>query len=352
MSLVLITVFLEIGVRISDSIRDKGERNVFLKNKIKEIRPFVVFGDEYYESNNQDGTSIVSKHGKAYKLNKDNDTYRVVVFGGSTSENSHTYSKHGLHYPGILESTIKGLGYKIEVISLANSGWSSAHSLVTYYLDVIEWDPDMIIVSHNINDMTASYFPHPVPSYSNKYNNTFYKGGELKKRYTWPNIIFQNSHLYWVIKKNLRGLNDRYFSGKKREFIQSQTIKDINPIIERSFERNLQYFIDLSKKHGIKVMLGTQALNNNDNKYKVRKSYNDVVIWPSYETLITHHKRLNNIVRRTAVNNGVILVDNESSFNGEDKYFIDIVHMSKEGVIKLANNYREKLLEEIEKLHR
>ena len=55
------------------------------------------------------------------------------------------------------------------VISVASSAYATPHSLTLLSLDVLSWDTDLVILSHNINDLQAAYMPGFKPDYSHKY---------------------------------------------------------------------------------------------------------------------------------------------------------------------------------------
>jgi hypothetical protein len=69
------------------------------------------------------------------------------------------------------------------------------------------------------------------------------------------------------------------------------------------------------------------------------KTYNDVAVYPPHGQFLLHHAAYNEAMRVVAGEQGVDLVDNEALFAGRTEYFIDFVHYSEAGLLKLADDY-------------
>ena len=202
-SLIVVFSAFEIAIRTYDMINGvgffSGHRNLISRGS-KSTTPFRAFGFVLYKIEN--GTKYISsRHGEIFPIKKPNGTFRIVVFGGSTTENKRAFKKEKIHYPLVLQSVLQeSLGTKkIEVINVAYSGYATPHSLILFELDVLSWEPDMIIVSHNINDLLAAYWPNFTYDYSNTYSNEFY----LPNYNTFTNILFQYSQFYWFIRHRI-----------------------------------------------------------------------------------------------------------------------------------------------------
>ena len=108
----------------------------------------------------------------------------------------------GRHYPLVVQSELRErLGRdNIEVISVANSAYATPHSLILLELDVLSWDPDLILISHATNDLTATYFPDFAYDYSHKYSDPYYLRSESV---TVTNALFQ--HIQIERERHRRG---------------------------------------------------------------------------------------------------------------------------------------------------
>lgn len=321
-----------------------GHRNLISKS-IKPVRPFRTFGFELYKNENE-VKYISSRHGELFPIKKPNGTFRIVVFGGSTTENSHSFKDTKIHYPLILQSELREyFGTKaIEVINVANSAYATPHSLILFELDVLSWEPDMIIVSHNINDLHAAYWPKFTYDYSNKYGNEFYLP-DCKSVFTFSNILFQHSQFYWFIRHRIKHVSRDKSTKLKRK---SYGNKPPQLAIE-IFKRNLRSFVAVAKENGIEVLLGNQPLQPSEEYFihhMGHKPYNSIVAYPFHNEFVNHHKEFNKAIKQVAEETRVLFIDNEDRLGENKEYFIDFVHYTPKGVSMLANNYATFLLSE------
>ena len=346
-TLVFIFLGLEIAIRSYDAVRGRGffsnHRNQVLETK--SLLPFRTFGFELYRSEN--GVRYISsRHGELFPVRKPEGTFRIVVFGGSSSENFPAYAKERIHYPLILQAELrKALNREsIEVINIANSGYSTAHSLILCTLDVLSWKPDLIIVSHNINDLIASYWPDFTFDYSNKYSDDFFTVPEFESVYTIPNVLFGHSQFYWFVRKRIRYLTNETISLERKTYGYKP-----NPLATQIFYRNLRSFVALAKANDINVLLANQPLQPSEEyfvRHMAQKPYNDVVTYPLHEEFVAHHRAFNKIIEQVAEDTQALYLDNETELGTDKSLFVDFVHYTPEGVRVLANNYAQFLLRE------
>lgn len=290
-----------------------------------------------------DSLVIVSRHGERFPFEKAPGTFRIVCFGGSTTENAHTFLESGITYPKRMgEHLHEKTGRAIEVINVANSAYATPHSLIHLELDVLSWSPDVVVLSHNINDLLASYWPGFRPDYANKYGDEFYNVPDLASRFTTTNALFQHSELYWYVKNwwTARGREDPHL-------IRRASYPDTPDSLARAvFERNLRSFATLARANGVAVVFGTQPLEPSD-AFFVRhlgaKPYNARIRYPDTATFARHHAAFNDILARVAVELDVTLVDAAAALDGDRRYFIDLVHYTREGVDRLAEVYADAL---------
>lgn len=188
----------------------------------------------------------------------------------------------------------------IEVINVGNSAYATPHLLILLELDVIHWKPDLVILSENINDLTAQYFRDFTFDYSNKYSHAYYTTPDYASRYTLPNLLFKNSRLYWFLKSKWEKVAINSENEERDKPIRRRSYGDApSPVAARVFEQNLNSFIDLAKSRGIRVLLSTQPLQPGED-YFIRdfshKPYNDVVFYPRHDEFVKHHRFFNNII--------------------------------------------------------
>jgi lysophospholipase L1-like esterase len=337
----------EAGIRTYDAVRGagffSGRRNPLARPK--PVLPFLTFGFPLYED---DGGQrfISSRHGELYPLRKGGGVLRVVAFGGSTTENVDVVKSHGTHYPRELEKILRQrLGRDgVEVINVGNSAYATPHALILLSLHVLSWEPDIVILSENVNDLTAAYFPRFVSDYANKYSHPTFGLPDFSERDSLTNRLFQHSQLYWAAKSLLVAQrlrrDDRYR-------IRRVSYGNEPPAQARDvFKRNLRSFVVLAKSRGIKVVLGTQPLERSEEYFErhvMYKPYNDVVRYPLHAEFVRHHESYNRAIKEVATEEGATLADNDAVLGGQSALFSDYVHYTLEGVRRLAASYADVL---------
>jgi len=332
---------LEITARVIDNMYDSnfsGEKRRLLSGS---IIPFRMFGFKQYTF--EDGTRFIqSSKGRKYDFEKPENTIRIVAFGGSTTQQDAPDSED---YPKLLEERLGDAlpDKNIEVVNVGNVSYTTAHSIILLTLDVISWDPDVVILSHNINDLIAGYIPDFAPDYSNKFSHPAYTKGQTSGEHIMR-TLFGWSTLYWIfehqfVRISLPAIKEA-IGGKA--YTRASYGPEPPAEAQDIFRRNLETFVDIAKSHGIKVVLATQPFEPSIEYWDRTMRFhliNDIVVYPLHEELVMHHERFNEIIREVARVKGVSLVDNAKDMNGIAEYFRDHVHYTKEGLEHIADNY-------------
>ena len=343
-SLIATILFLETSVRTYDLTRGYGffsnHRNLVANTNTQQTRfPFRTYGFQLYKEVNN-VRQISSRHGELYPIQKPPDTYRIVVFGGSSTENGHVYSQTKMHYPLLLQSHLRTAlnNENVEVINVGMSGYAMPHSLILLELDVLTWDPDLVILSHNVNDLLAAYWPNFTYDYSHKYGTQYYFCS-----ISIPNLMFQHSQLYWAAKFKLRSLQLSIGPEITRKPYGDELQKETIDV----FKRNLHSFVALAKHNDIEVLLGTQPLQPDEGAFDAHmrhKKYNNIVVYPLHNEFIMHHNAFNNTIKDVANETNTYLIDNDKLLAGNKKFFIDYVHYTLTGLELLAQGYTDYIL--------
>ena len=343
-SIIVALLFLEVSIRTYDLFRGDG---FFSSHRSKVVNlnqssmPFRTFGFPLYEKVN-DTRHILSRHGELYPLEKPPGTYRVVVFGGSSTENKHSYTATKTHYPLLLQSHLREElnTDNIEVINVGNSAYATPHSLILFELDVLSWAPDIIIVSHNINDLHAAYWPNFTFDYSNKYGTKYYMSDKYNLS---ADMLFQQSNAYWVIRDKVNRLR----STNVKPLTRKSYGNNLKSEVIKTFKRNLHTFVAVAKQNDIKVLLGNQPLQRSEeyfDNHMRHKKYNDIVVYPLHDEFVIHHNTFNKIIQEVAKETNVFFIDNDNVLASNEELFIDFVHYTPAGVQVLAQNYADYIL--------
>jgi len=224
---------------------------------------------------------------------------------------------------------------KIEVINLGFAAYATTHMLTLLEFDVISWNPDLVIISENTNDMTSYLFPGFAFDYSNKYGTTDYTDRYLIKNYTIINALLRWSSFYWFIREKWDNIFDKPKIAQKKTRSFGNEPPQLSQII---FRRNLMNFFFIASNWGIPLIYGTQAINPNV-KSSVYVEVKHDIVWPLDHEVVSQRKCFNGIIKQVAALTKSYFVDNDSSLYGNPKYFIDAVHYNTEGTEKVAKTY-------------
>lgn len=348
-TLLAVAVVLEAGLRFYDVARGGSFFRTHgnqLAIPFKRVIPFRVFGFNPYRNGNPPGVDtrhIVSRWGETFPYRKKPGAIRIVCFGGSTTE-----SRPELNYPAMLQAMLRARTGRqdIEVINVGHSAYTTAHSLILLEFDVISWQPDLVILSHNINDLMVMYWPTFRPDYWNKYAHEYYTTPDYGSLYTWPNLTFQHSRLYWFIKEQIAAIQET--DAPSAESLRRRSYGNAPlPEAAATFQRNLQTFVGIARQHGIPVLLASQPHQPDEDLFLEhwgRKPYNDLVVYPLHTEFVRHHHAYNRVIAEVAAANGVGFLDNDGRLGGDRRYFRDNVHYTPAGLQRLASGYADYIL--------
>jgi hypothetical protein len=222
----------------------------------KDIRAFHPFlqgksipGDDRFQINSH------GFRGEEISLAKPEGTFRIFFLGGSTVfAGRQPYDK--LH-TRILEKSLRAAypDVKIEIQNAAFPWYTSQHSLINYLIKIKDFDPDLIVVWHGINDLSRSFS-------SNEYTYGSYKPDHSHMLGPAAPIIFKYFRPPPLVNINMLSLE--YMTEELKSKLPSRTVRGMREIERRefeslkSFERNMTSLILNARLDGVKVILGTQ----------------------------------------------------------------------------------------------
>jgi hypothetical protein len=180
----------------------------------------------------------------AFELLPHDEAPRVACLGGSTT--------WGL-YPHFLDGFLElGLGGPVEVMNWGVPGWTSLETMVNYFVSVQDYEPDLVILLHAINDTNPRLFPG-------------YRTDQAHWRTPWKEpdlgpltrLLLHGSdllaHLY-VNQRNFQSLDTFTVRPPSPEPV----LDALTNGSQRGFERNIRTITEHVRQHGGKVVLVTQ----------------------------------------------------------------------------------------------
>ena len=258
--------------------------------------------------------------------------FRINCIGASTTGNYIELEGQAFSYPMELEEILKStLAVPIEVNNCAQGGYNSADMLVRFALQVIDTQPDVLVIYHAYNDIRAYLTPDLDSDYSHSRRNlgeNYWKFAIAARIPTIP-VKFLNFLVNQWLPIDIRySLLDQVSKG------QIDTAVDPSPGL-RVYERNLQHIINLCRCNGIQVVLSTYC-------HFLYDAIKDEPLHQLYGRIV---KQENEAMRRLADKNKLALVDNAELVPHEERYFVDSVHFTPEGMRLVASNIAEAVRE-------
>lgn len=266
------------------------------------------------------------------EFSKTEKDIRINCIGSSTTQNYLVFKNEIFSYPLQLEKKLnQDSKLKFEVNNCGQGGYNTADILVRFLLQILDTKPDMIILYQGYADVRSYLSKNFKSDYSHSRYNLSEKLIEIKKSTNIPRTYFSFVNF----------LLDKWFPVNLRhslvELIHKQNIDlKIKPDEGlRTFKRNIQYIIDICKARNIKIILSTYChyLYENIKTNSLSLKYDEII------------KKENEIIKELAKFNNLDMVDNYNLIPKEDKYFVDSIHFSHDGMEILAKNFANKILE-------
>ena len=260
---------------------------------------------------------------------KQDDTYRIVVLGGSTTytievdDDDSTFTK-------LLENELNKQidNLKIEVINAGVGGYTTWESLLNLQLRILDLVPDLIIIYHGTNDVHSRLV---TPEYYQSDNSGY------RKQWQNPDInILERSTLLRIFLRKF-GLTHQlnlgsvirsdHFVGKQLDILsQEELIQILNQNKPIYFKRNIENMIAIARENQIAVLLSTWAHT---------PYFNDYASTLVYQIGFSEH---NDVLRSIAIEKNIPLIDFAKYMSKDVNYWADGRHLNEKGV-KLKTQY-------------
>ena len=250
---------------------------------------------------------------------------RINCIGASTTGNYIEFNGLAFSYPMELENILKStMAVPVEVNNCGQGGYNSADIMVRFALQVIDTQPDIVVIYHAYNDIRAYLTPGFESDYSHVRRN-------LGENY-WKFALA--AKIPYIPLKFLNFLVNQWLPGSIRNSLLDQVTKgSFDPSLDPSiglcaYQRNLQHIIDLCRCNSIQVILSTYC-------HFLHDAIKDEPLHLLYGRIV---KEENEVMRRLADKNELKLVDNAVLVPHDERYFVDSVHFTPEGMRLIASN--------------
>lgn len=250
---------------------------------------------------------------------------RINCIGASTTGNYIEENGQVFSYPLELEKKLKSMiDFSVEVNNCGQGGYNSADIMVRFALQVVDTRPDIVVIYHAYNDIRAYLTKDFEADYSHVRCN-------LGDNY-WKFALV--AHIPYIPIKFINFLINRWLPASIRNSLLEQvTIGDFDMSLDYSaglstYRRNLQHIIDICRSNRIKVILSTYC----------HYLYDEIKTEPLHILYAKIVKEENNVMRDLALMNNITLVDNAKLIPQDERYFVDSIHFTPEGMEKIAEN--------------
>jgi len=241
---------------------------------------------------------------------------RIACLGSSTTEGGNPEGHEG-SYPRQLQHVLhERTGREVEVLNFGMAGWTTAETMVNYFLVVQDYAPDIVVIHEAANDVD----PRRWPGFRADYSHYRKPWGEV--RYSLPyrllvrwSDIFAASQLRDPAAFDLQAVVVRPPAGPLLEAAEA-----LKPETAVAFRRNVETIGGHVRLRGGSVVLATVP-------YDPAAGAGDI-----YRLGIDDHNR---ILRELAAKDGFTLADVDARgrerAGGTHPFFLDLVHMTPEG---------------------
>ena len=257
--------------------------------------------------------------------------YRINCIGGSTTQSYLNLNNKSYSYPLELEKILKSKYSKnLEVNNCGTGGYNSADLLIRFALQIIDTQPDLVIIYHGYNDI-KSYL---TPNFSSDYSHSRKNIGEIYWKLSMGSKI-PDIPLNFVNYFTNKWFPDRNINHSLLDVVSRGNINTNTNFAEglKTYERNIQNIVNLCLSNNIEVVLCTFCFHLHN---KIKNNPSNIL----YEKIIIEE---NQIIKKLAKKNNLKLVDCYSLISKDISNFVDHIHFSPEGMKLLAKSIAEKI---------
>ncbi|MGO9622300.1 MAG: SGNH/GDSL hydrolase family protein [Desulfobaccales bacterium] len=261
----------------------------------------------------------------------------LVFLGGSTTE--CLYNPEDNRFPYLVGRLLEeSTGLKVNSYNGARSGNDSLHSLNILLNKVVNLQPDLVVMMHNINDLGVLLYEHGY------WKENSPRGPILEQKPGWALVGKNMRETFWLARDLLiphlygawNRLRQNFENAGQDEFrqIRGRKIEVDQDFLVREFTRNLRTFTNICRARGITPVLMTMPSRMKDapdplirTQFQHLEEQNGI----SYREYKGAFDRFNQAIREVGAQNQVLVVDLAREIPQEKEYMSDAVHFTATG---------------------
>jgi hypothetical protein len=289
--------------------------------------------------------------GNEISKRKSEGSIRIFMIGGSSVLSSGVPFEqcHSVLLEQMLSESYPNID--IEVQNAGNHWHTTAHSLVKYLLHIKDYDPDIVILWHGINDLCRSFSPelYAAPGYRSDYGHFYGATSRMVQSHfaaLRKPLRIQLSLL--AVKDAWQYVSDAYFSDFRTMDYSSPLTpaprdangKQVDTFVSlAAFQRNLSSFSDILESDGVTLVLATQPYlyKNNMNPAERKACWFHLEYcledgaYPDLSSMQQGMILFNSATRQVATQHGIPLLELDAAIPKTMDYFRDDCHYTPEG---------------------
>jgi len=311
---VLVCVGAELGFRmLSPRTALANKRLYLLTGVLTEYEPRAY--TNFQRPRNTKSTNALGFSDVAWSTGKTPGVPRILCLGGSTTESGNGKGRL-VAYPYLLELVLEErTGRDFEVMNAGISGWTTAEMLVSWFLTLRDFDPDVLVLHEAVNDVEPRFLANFQPDYSH-----WRRPIQPHPVGTLESLLVRCSDLYVFLRlragyeTNIMNLTSK---PGPREPLMSENRLPFRTSV--AFRRNIASIARDARADGHQVLLMTLPTGPEAD---------------TYPTWCCGIEQNNKHLRYLAEKQGYLLADAALAFQARpelQEHFIDLVHLDPEG---------------------
>lgn len=246
-------------------------------------------------------------------------TIRVLCIGGSTTEDGYPEKMQAW-----LNSQHGGDGVRFEVMNYGLQGYTSAHSVISFILDGIDYAPDYVVFDHGWNDkVTNDSTNFTDDNFRSDYSHSH---KEFALPYSWDAPLIRASVIYRELKNAVHPYDgwtafaDAIHRLRPEDSLPQTAYHGVGngPNNLQTLWRNAETVIDVAEARGIRPVIVTQAHSTDPNIPRAEEAW--------------FMDAANKVVRdASAGRSDILFVDVDARMTGNRPIYFDLGHMTEDG---------------------
>jgi lysophospholipase L1-like esterase len=294
---------------------------------------------------------------------KDDSVFRIVCLGGSTTACDELIEEE--KWPNVLQTALqeKYPERKVEVINAGLGWYTTKHSLINYVTYYRDWQPDLVIVMHAINDLYRSFAPKDlaIGGYNDRWAH-FYGPiiDAAKGKATFEENLADGLNRAIKNVQALEWLNGHNLFRAKEEIFNAVDYPVENYISLDMFGRHLETLVHCVNPDEAKMLLIKQPFLYKDEMKpeehavvgfntafcQTREVSGDLIYvsYPSVVSLMWAMEAFNDTTEKVGDQAEVLVIDAAQKMPKDLGHFLDDVHYTVKGAQFLAHIVAEEII--------